>query len=652
VHVSVEVLESEGMLISNTAIEEPARIETADLFTQLGVSWLALVLSGGVFVILPRYQTLAQLLLFFGAQNFMNLLYIKAILSIHTVSQQLAGFLFLALAILVSQLTPWAYRPHTIVSKDQAFAVMALAVCFTLNIALNNFSLSLLDMSVDVIVCATSPLMSLLLQLCFPAKVGMVLLGVICAALVVISKRVKLNAIDLLIYMAIPIVVLLLLPIYLIKHPVSYPGYEMATNFSVFVEIAQLSLGTVVPVMLSGIWALGYNLLLYNIVRVAAIALALLMGMESLQAGRWKCLMCAGVAGNIAACTACSLWPPQPKKALTSLVAESRLNTPPTAGQALQVSVEAVSSGEAADELVESSIGDLNEVLAQYGKQIDESRKLNFVGSEVSISEMRSRAAAAADVEMLAVAGLNMGRSLDEHTAKQLTDDYADDCILGRACSGERQNRTPTRFWTAKIRAKVHVSVEVLESEGMLISNTAIEEPARIETADLFTQLGVSWLALVLSGGVFVILPRYQTLAQLLLFFGAQNFMNLLYIKAILSIHTVSQQLAGFLFLALAILVSQLTPWAYRPHTIVSKDQAFAVMALAVCFTLNIALNNFSLSLLDMSVDVIVCATSPLMSLLLQLCFPAKVGMVLLGVICAALVVISKSAQKKTTAQN
>eukprot|EP00959_Pyramimonas_sp_CCMP1952_P075243 1572510-Pyramimonas_sp.AAC.1 len=42
------------MLISNTAIEEPARIETADLFTQLGVSWLALVLSGGVFVILPR----------------------------------------------------------------------------------------------------------------------------------------------------------------------------------------------------------------------------------------------------------------------------------------------------------------------------------------------------------------------------------------------------------------------------------------------------------------------------------------------------------------------------------------------------------------------------------------------------------------------
>ncbi|CAK0849078.1 unnamed protein product [Prorocentrum cordatum] len=252
----------------------------------------------------------------------------KAILYIHTVSQelnmrsfqallvltamqQLVGFLFLALAILVSQLTPWAYRPHTIVSKDQAFAVMALAVCFTLNIALNNFSLSLLDMSVNVLVRSTSPLMSLLLQLCFPAKVGMVLLGVICAALVVISKSAwkrtaaqindggggsdtlglclcigsllfsslelivvvilgkgfKLNSIDTLIYMAIPIVVLLLLPIWLIKHSVSYPVHEMATNFSVLVEIAQLSPGTVELVILSGIWALGYNLLLYNIVR-------------------------------------------------------------------------------------------------------------------------------------------------------------------------------------------------------------------------------------------------------------------------------------------------------------------------------------------------------------------------------------------------
>ncbi|CAK0834252.1 unnamed protein product [Prorocentrum cordatum] len=104
--------------------------------------------------------------------------------------------------------------------------------------------------------------------------------------------------------------------------------------------------------------------------------------------------------------------------------------------------------------------------------------------------------------------------------------------------------------------SKVHVSVEVLESGGMLIGTTAIEEPARIETADLCTQVGVAWLALVLSGGVFVILPRYQTLAQLLLFFGAQNFMNLLYIKAIMSIHTVCQELNIRRFHALLVLTA------------------------------------------------------------------------------------------------
>mmetsp|Transcript_10209 Transcript_10209/g.28706 ORF Transcript_10209/g.28706 Transcript_10209/m.28706 type:complete len:462 (-) Transcript_10209:225-1610(-) len=403
VHMSVEMLESGGMLIGGTAIEEPAHTGSADLCAQLAVPVLALVLGGGVFVILPRYRTMAQLLLFFGAQNFMNL-YMKAILSNHTVStelnmrgfqaplvltaiQQLVGFLFLALAILASQLTPWAYRPQAIVSKDQISAVMALAVCFTLNIALNNFSLSLLDMSVNVMVRSTSPLVSLLLQLCFrkwfdngsvdtrPAKVGMMLLGVVCAALVVISKSAqkttaaeagagggsdtlglclctgsllfsslelivvvilgkgfKLNSIDSLLYMAIPVVVLLLLPSCFIKHPVSYPGHEMATDVSVLVEIAQLSPSTVVLVMLSGIWALGYNLLLYNIVRglspffasfaanfnkVAAIALAVLMGMESLPVGPWKYLMCLGVVGSMVAFTAYSLWPPPPKEELS-----------------------------------------------------------------------------------------------------------------------------------------------------------------------------------------------------------------------------------------------------------------------------------------------------------------------------------------------
>jgi hypothetical protein len=395
VQVDVEMLESGGMFIS-TRLTKAVSPPRTNLLEQLAVPIMSLALGGGVYVLLPKCKILAQLLMFFGAQTFMNL-YMKAILSNAVISeelqmrgfqaplaltalQQLVGFFLLALAILVSQLTPWAYKPRVVISRDEVLAIMSLAVCFTLNIALNNFSLSLLDMSVNVMIRSTSPLTSLILQLCFrrwfnhedidarPVKVGLMLLGVIFAVLVVISKYAhkkplgsndnisdtlglalcicslvfssmeliivvilgkgfRLNSIDSLLYMAIPVVVMLLLPCYLIKHPVAYPGHGAATDFSVLAEVAHLSPGTVMLVMLSGLWALIYNLLLYNIVsglspyfasfaanfnKVAAIGLSLLLGLESLPAGHWGCLMCVGVVGNIACFTAYSVWPKQP----------------------------------------------------------------------------------------------------------------------------------------------------------------------------------------------------------------------------------------------------------------------------------------------------------------------------------------------------
>jgi hypothetical protein len=257
-------------------------------------------------------------------------------------------------------------------------AVLALSVCFTLNIALNNFSLSLVDMSVNVMIRSSSPLTSLLLQMMFwrwfkddsidirPVKVFLMLLGVIFALCVVIAKYssvgvseqgsgstlglvlcvaslifssmelivvvilgrgFKLNPIDTLLYMALPVFVLLLLPSFLLKHPVAYPGHPASTDWSVLREVARLSPSTLVLSGLSGIWALGYNLLLYNMVRdlspyfasfaanfnkVAAIGLALLMGLENLPQGGWKVLMVVGVLGNMASFTAYSLCSSQP----------------------------------------------------------------------------------------------------------------------------------------------------------------------------------------------------------------------------------------------------------------------------------------------------------------------------------------------------
>jgi len=392
VSVQVEIAEGGGLLIDTSRVTKVAEPAPGNLLLQLSVPIASLCIGFGIYGFMPQFKLLAQLLLFFGAQSFMNI-YMKAILSNSVVSeelhmrgfqaplvltalQQLVGFTFLAVAVLVSQLTPWAYKPVLVQSKEQVIAVMGLAVCFTLNIALNNFSLSLLDMSVNVMVRSSSPLTSLILQLCFrgwfsdscvdirPAKVGMMMLGVLFALLVVISKHAgskrsdksadtlgltlclaslifssmeliavvilgkgfKLNSIDTLLYMALPVFVLLLLPSFLVKHPVAYPGHPAATDFSVLMEVARLSPSTVVLVMLSGIWALGYNLLLYNIVKglspyfasfaanfnkVAAIGLALLMGLETLPEGGWKYLMCLGVLGNMASFTAYSMWPKQ-----------------------------------------------------------------------------------------------------------------------------------------------------------------------------------------------------------------------------------------------------------------------------------------------------------------------------------------------------
>jgi len=362
------------------------------LLTQLAVPIVALGAGGFVYAFMPQFMTLAQLVLFFGAQSFMNL-YMKSILSNRLVStelhmrgfqaplaltgmQQLVGFFVLLAMVGVSQLTPWPYKPKRLENREQVFAVLALSVTFTLNIALNNFSLSLVDMSVNVMIRSASPMTSLLLQMLFwrwfqgdgvetrPVKVLLMMLGVgfalcvvvakqhglggsgtdsalglaLCVAslifssmelivVVILGKGFKLNPIDTLLYMALPVFVLLLLPSFLLTHPVAYPAHPASTDWGVLTEVARLSPSTVVLAGLSGIWALGYNLLLYNIVRdlspyfasfaanfnkTAAIGLALTMGLENLPHGGWKVLMVVGVLGNMASFTAYSLYSSQP----------------------------------------------------------------------------------------------------------------------------------------------------------------------------------------------------------------------------------------------------------------------------------------------------------------------------------------------------
>merc|ERR1719343_1251807 len=139
------------------------------------------------------------------------------------------------------------------------------------------------------------------------------------------------NSIDTLLYMAIPVVVLLLLPSFFVKHPVAYKDHASSTDWHVLLEVSRLNFGTVILVLLSGVFSLGYNLLLHttakhlspyfasfagNFNKIAAIALSLLLGFEHLPAGRWGFVMILGVLGNMASFTGYSLWPRQARPPL------------------------------------------------------------------------------------------------------------------------------------------------------------------------------------------------------------------------------------------------------------------------------------------------------------------------------------------------
>jgi len=360
-------------------LDNPATARAvSDLAKQLAVPGVALV-AGGILVLWPSLQVMSQLLTFFGAQIFMNI-YMKAVLSNSVISetlqmkgfqgpliltsfQQLISFLILIVGVLLSRLTRTPYQPKRISSFGEVVSIWVLAVSFAANIALNNFSLALLDLSVNVMIRSVSPVFTLMLQVILArwvadvkmdlsmGKVLFMLMGLGCAVVVVLSKSQsmtvsssfglgiilcvasllassleliavmflckgsKMNSIDTVLYMSLPVVAILVFPSLFLKHPVAYPGHGNMTDWSVFTEVCRLNAWTMVLVLLSGAFALGYNLLLYTVVKdlspftaafaanfnkVVAIGLALVLGFEQLPQMPWGIVMVVGMLGNIA----------------------------------------------------------------------------------------------------------------------------------------------------------------------------------------------------------------------------------------------------------------------------------------------------------------------------------------------------------------
>jgi len=337
-------------------------------------------------------KTVGILSIYFGMQSGLSL-YMKTMLSQAVVSQELGikgvpaaflvtsiqqgvAFLVLCLALLVLQFIPheWVgltepYRLKRLETKKEWGAMLVFSLAFAVNIGLNNFSLSLLAVSLNLIVRSCLPIMTLTVQALLgtagpvrSTEVVLMMAGVFFASLSVLAETedsqsnaesnsnlilgltmcsvsnlaaalnlvlaaafgtyMKMSPLDTTFYMALPVALLLLPAAAYAAHPVSWPGAGLMTDFEVMRRVLQLSPSTMVWLCFSGVFAAGYNVLNYTVVqklsatqaafagnfnKAASIALSISLGLEHLPSGAWGALMVLAIAGNVGSFTRYSL---------------------------------------------------------------------------------------------------------------------------------------------------------------------------------------------------------------------------------------------------------------------------------------------------------------------------------------------------------
>jgi len=214
--------------------------------------------------------------------------------------------------------TPYAYTPKKLNTKLEWLAVVLFSFSFTMNIALNNFSISLLPLSVNLIIRSCLPLATFITQRTAskctnePVKdaraieLFFMVLGVCCAIIAVIAKShvkstgndetktlafgiivcvaslfsgainlalagvlgtsCKLNSLDTTVYMSIPAFLFLIPPSLFYWHPVSWPGYGNVTDREIFMVVLHKKPSVILLAAFSGVLAFFYNVFQYGIV--------------------------------------------------------------------------------------------------------------------------------------------------------------------------------------------------------------------------------------------------------------------------------------------------------------------------------------------------------------------------------------------------
>eukprot|EP00443_Scrippsiella_acuminata_P045875 CAMPEP_0115297212 /NCGR_PEP_ID=MMETSP0270-20121206/67633_1 /TAXON_ID=71861 /ORGANISM="Scrippsiella trochoidea, Strain CCMP3099" /LENGTH=331 /DNA_ID=CAMNT_0002714865 /DNA_START=25 /DNA_END=1017 /DNA_ORIENTATION=+ len=171
-----------------------------------------------------------------------------------------------------------------------------------------------------------------------------------------------------------------------------------------------------------------------------------------------------------------------------------------------------------------------------------------------------------------------------------------------------------------------------------------------------------------------------DTAATVLIYFGAQTGMNL-YMKTVLSkivineeenlkglpigfLLTAVQQFVAFLAFCCFLVVGKIIGKGYRVKKLTSAREYLAVICFSVTFALNIGLNNFSLSLVAISINLIIRSCLPLSTAISQMLVGSLVGqqqksialmewiLMFVGVGCAALATYAKNMAGSSTEES
>jgi len=290
-------------------------------------------------------ETASIVLIYFGAQSGMHV-YMKVVLSkividehdglkgvpigfLLTSIQQFVAFMAFGCFLLMGRLFSSGYQVKKLTTPKEYIAMLCFSVTFALNVGLNNFSLTLVPISVNLIIRSCMPLSTAVSQIAVGKLMGQgsksipsmdwafMLFGVGCAALAtvvrnkanvadaspgmllgvfwcvasifagainmvmagVLGTEMKLNPLDTTCYMALPAGLVLLVPALVAPHPMTdWPGFPSMTDWEVLVEVMARKPVALVPVIFSGILAFCYNILQYTLVHKLSASYAAFAG--------------------------------------------------------------------------------------------------------------------------------------------------------------------------------------------------------------------------------------------------------------------------------------------------------------------------------------------------------------------------------------